>query len=94
MNYFFPLAGTMTTLLHTTPEQRKEKGWKPIAILASFAIPINIFRIQNPHPPVNKYTISIALFGSCIGTGIQWCAGRQFGYILGQVMDKYQVKPT
>ncbi len=94
MLLLFPLAGACKSLLDTTPDQRKEKEWKPIAILTSLVVPVKMFRIMEPSPPVTRYTLPFALFGSCVGAGIQWCAGRQFGHIVGQVLDKYDIKPT
>lgn len=89
MGYLFTLSGTLTSLLDITPVQRKEKGWKPVAILTSFVLPINLLRIMKFKP--NTITPSFATYIglSCFATGAQWCIGRQFGHIVGSVIDKY-----
>lgn len=89
MGYLFTIAAACTSLLETTPAERKEKGWKPVAILASFALPINTLRIYYHNPPLQiKNSFAMCLGVSCFITGMEWCAGRQFGHIVGQVLDE------
>jgi hypothetical protein len=88
----FPLTGALTSLLDTTPAQRKEKGMKPVAILASFIIPINLLKMIKLKPITNTPSFTTYIGLSFFVTGTQWCIGRQFGHIVGNVLDKYNVE--
>ena len=84
----FPIAGVFTSLIDTTPAEREQKGLKPAAILASLTLPIHLLRMMELKPNVkNSFTTYFA--SACLVTGGQWCAGRQFGHILGSVIDKF-----
>ena len=92
MNFLFTVSGALTSLLDTTPAQRKEKGLKPVAILASFALPINLFKMMEIKPNTKTPSFATYIGLSCFVTGMQWCAGRQFGHIAGHVVDKYNAE--
>ena len=87
--YLFPIAGALTSLSNTTPAEREQKGWKPIAILTSFVLPINLLRMIKFNPTTKTLPFASYIGLSCFVTGAQWCAGRQFGHIVGRFLDKY-----
>ena len=75
-------------MIDTTPAERKQKEWKPAAILASIVLPVHLLRMMELKPNIkNSFTTYLA--SACLVTGAQWCAGRQFGHILGRFLDNY-----
>lgn len=89
----FPLAGIFTSLLDTTPTERKEKGGKPVGILASLTFPIHLLRMMELKPNVKNSFVTYFISASLL-TGAQWCAGRQLGHLLGRVLDEQKIKGT